>query len=416
MKVADVMQTHVECIAPDTRIEDVARFLFEKGINGIPVCKKKKLVGFITQKDILHQLYPTPSEVSKTHPHTYDFEKMEKKVSHTLQLTAQDVMSVHIITISPQTPLLQALSLMFVKKIGRLPVIDQKNHLIGLITKADIFKSLVGNKLALAENEEYNDWLTKHYYGAIDWKKRLHFEIPDIINVLEESRVHTLLDVGCGIGEHAFSLAQKGYEAIGIERSKLMIEEARKRREQLPKEMKARVSFFSGEHEQILPSFKKNIDAVIFMGNAIVHNPYNYEAVLQKTAQKLTPHGVMIFQIRNMRKILQRRVVQILSKPIHVGFSQQRMLVELYSPSSEQNRRLVTSTSSIFDFDGSKWAFFDSRSAPLAYIDKQTLEPILKTLGFHRLEYYGATAQWDYLFKNPFDPDKSDWLNVIAKR
>jgi len=36
---------------------------------------------------------------------------------------------------------------MLAHKIGRLPVVDNRGHLIGIISKGDIFKALVGNRL-----------------------------------------------------------------------------------------------------------------------------------------------------------------------------------------------------------------------------------------------------------------------------
>ena len=56
-------------------------------------------------------------------------------------------MSRKLVTISPDLPILEALSTMFINKKGRLPVVDGKGHIVGIITKRDVFKYLVGDKI-----------------------------------------------------------------------------------------------------------------------------------------------------------------------------------------------------------------------------------------------------------------------------
>lgn len=147
MKVASAMSTKVDFVTPKSRVKEISKLIFHHHINGVPVIKGKKLVGFITERDILHQFLPTMREYMEDPVNEANFEKMEKKISYILGLTADKIMAKHLVTIKPDAPLLEAQSLMFVNKIGRLPVVDKKNNLIGIIAKADIFKYLVGNKL-----------------------------------------------------------------------------------------------------------------------------------------------------------------------------------------------------------------------------------------------------------------------------
>jgi CBS domain-containing protein len=52
-------------------------------------------------------------------------------------------MSKKVITVAPDTPLQEAARLMVEHKIGGLPVVDENNRVVGVITETDIFKAFV---------------------------------------------------------------------------------------------------------------------------------------------------------------------------------------------------------------------------------------------------------------------------------
>jgi predicted transcriptional regulator len=79
--------------------------------------------------------------------HERDFEAMEKRVKEVLTKKVKDVMSKKVISIHVDEALLKAESIMKIKDIRRLPVIDSKGNLIGIISKGDIFRALVSPKL-----------------------------------------------------------------------------------------------------------------------------------------------------------------------------------------------------------------------------------------------------------------------------
>lgn len=409
MKVADVMQKHVEYVRASTPVEDVARIIFGRGINGLPVCHNRRVIGFITERDILAQFYPHLADYLKDPVKNQDFEKMEEKTSHILGLSAKDVMSKTPVTVSEHTPLLKAQSLMFTHKVARLPVVDREKNLVGIISKGDIFRSLVGQKLALEENDEYNDWLAKHFFRALDWKKRLRFEIPDLVAFLEEQQIHSVLDIGCGIGEHCLALAKEGFSVSGVERSTLMVKEAKKKRALLPHELQPKIQFFTGDYTEIFSRLKREFDAALFMGNAIAYNPYGVEEVIQKTAQRLREKSFMIFQVRNIAKTLESE------KPMSMRLHKDHMFLRFYNL-PEKKRGIVKRTLSMFLFDGKKWTFHGVKTLTLALLTKSSLESLLKKSGFNVIKVCGSMKDGDYLLRKPFDPKKSDWLNIIAAR
>ena len=82
MKVSRIVRKKVDCVIPQSSVLDASKYIFGHHHRGLPVVrgKSKKLIGFITQQDILSQLFPSVSELMEDYVHERDFEAMEKKV------------------------------------------------------------------------------------------------------------------------------------------------------------------------------------------------------------------------------------------------------------------------------------------------------------------------------------------------
>src|SRR3989344_4688208 len=268
MKVADAMSRHVDHVSSDTKVKAVSLLIFGRGINGVPVCKARKVIGFITERDILSQFYPSLDEYAQDPFREGDFEGMEKKVQDVFEMTADKIMSTNITRVTPDTPLLRAQSLMF------------------------------------TENEDYNDWLSKTYYQAVDTEDRLSHEIPDLLKVFTQHNVKTILDIGCGTGDHTIDLARRGFNAVGTDRSHGMIREANKRKQVLSKEALGRLEFYRGSFEDIQSKFTEPFDAALILGNTLSHNPHKCQKLIKQTAKHLSEHGVLILQVTNFDKVI----------------------------------------------------------------------------------------------------------------
>jgi len=191
MKVSDIMQREVDYVSPSQTVLEAARLIFGHGHNGLPVCegKEKKIVGFITDQDILSKFFPSMQEYVEDYGNIRDFEKMEEKVKEILGWKVSKIMSKNIILIREDEPVLKAQSIMQVKDVGRLPVVDKKRHLIGIVSKGDIFRVLVGKRLSLHKEGGFYDWFSEYYENMFDWEKRLSAEIPSLVNLFRKEGV-----------------------------------------------------------------------------------------------------------------------------------------------------------------------------------------------------------------------------------
>lgn len=146
MKVADIVKRDVDFVNQTQSVLDAAKVIFKHGHTGIPVVsgKNKKLIGFITDQDILSQCFPSMKEYIDDVVKSRDFDSMEEKLKEIMKMKVKDVMNHELIYIQDDAPLLKAESLMKVKHIARLSVVDKKGNLVGILTKRDIFRTLVG--------------------------------------------------------------------------------------------------------------------------------------------------------------------------------------------------------------------------------------------------------------------------------
>lgn len=413
MKVTDIMQHQVDFVYLDTPVKEVARLIFGHGINGVPVCKDKKVVGFITERDILSKFYPTIAEFIEDPVHASNFEAMEKNASEILELKAKDIMSKHPIIIPADTPLLRAQSMMFVHKVGRLPVVDKKGELIGLVSKGDIFKAIVGGQMSLDGEERFYDWFAQYYDQSHDWERRLASEIPDLDSLFKTHAAKRALDVASGTGEHTIALAKQGYETTGVEASGLMHELSEKKKSHLPPKVKKRITFVKGLYDNALKNVNNKFDAALFLGNALPHVIETDKTILENVTKALRPKGgILVFQILNFDKILGRKqgfrdfvYFQNPGKNPHILFA-------FYNRKSEKE---LEYTRCAFARAGGKWHFRGVRSTPVCYITEKDMTSLLKDLGYTGITLYGGSF-YGSLFDQKFKPMLSDWLVVVAKK
>ncbi len=417
MRVADIMSTQVDFVTTKTKVKDVARIIFGRGINGIPVVEGKKVIGFITEGDIISKLYPTMAEYAQDPIHEGNFEEMEKKVPQIFALTADKIMNKSPILVSSDTPVLRAQSIMATKSIARIPVVDEKNNLVGMITKGDIFRAVVGDNLPLTADQEYHDWQANHYDMLIDWKKRLSNEIPDLVKLFRDRKVTDILDIGFGTGEHDFALAKAGFNVLGIESSELMFRRTKDKKETYPEAIRKRIEIKTGWYPDVLSREQRIFDAAIFMGNAFPHLTQNSKKVLLSVSRVLrSKDAVAVIQTTNLQKIIEgkKRFRDLTFSTTKHGFPSEHAFLRFHDP-PKGRESMSTLTMAVFDFDGKKWKFRTLNSTQTTYLTPEIAERMLKEAGFKKVSFFGGET-FGPLFKEKFDPLQSDYLNIVAER
>lgn len=118
MKVKDAMHQPVEWVEPTTTLPVLAKKMRDLDIGAIPVGENDRLVGMVTDRDIAIRAVADGKDVTK--------------------LTARDVMSAGIVYCRDTEELEDAARIMEQKKIRRLPVLDDKKRMVGMLSLGDI--------------------------------------------------------------------------------------------------------------------------------------------------------------------------------------------------------------------------------------------------------------------------------------
>ena len=128
MFVGDRMSRPVITVTPDMAIHDVLAMFKQEHIRRAPVIKNGKLVGIVSETDLLNA---SPSDVT-----SLSIWEMNYLLS---KITVKIVMTKKVITIDEDTPIEEAARIMADNKIGGLPVL-KKGRVTGIITETDLFK------------------------------------------------------------------------------------------------------------------------------------------------------------------------------------------------------------------------------------------------------------------------------------
>jgi CBS domain-containing protein len=129
MQIKDVMSTRVTVVAPSTPVEEVARKMRDADIGATPVVHEDKLVGMVTDRDIVLRLIAEGVSIENA--------------------IASDAMSPGILFCFEDDPVERVLENMGEHQVRRLPVVDRDKRLVGVVSLGDL--SLTGRRKAAGE-------------------------------------------------------------------------------------------------------------------------------------------------------------------------------------------------------------------------------------------------------------------------
>jgi CBS domain-containing protein len=148
MLVKEIMTTSVKTARPTDPVRDIATIMCFNKISGLPVVDGEgNLVGMISEKDILHAMFPKLQDFI-ANPSTPDFEQLEREYRDVVSLRVTDLMTAIVYTAEPDMPVLKAASIMFRNRIRRIPV-SQGGRLLGIISIGDVHKAMFRKNLTL---------------------------------------------------------------------------------------------------------------------------------------------------------------------------------------------------------------------------------------------------------------------------
>ena len=145
MKAQDIMSRNPSCVTPDTSIADAARLMKDENVGVVPVVESatsKKLVGVLTDRDIAVRAVAEGRDGATT------------SVGH--------IMTSDVRTTAPTNSVKEVMDLMGSEQVRRVPVVDERGALVGIIAQADIVLEAKDDKEAEKTIEKISQPSGKH--------------------------------------------------------------------------------------------------------------------------------------------------------------------------------------------------------------------------------------------------------------
>ncbi len=152
------------------------------------------------------------------------------------------------------------------------------------------------------------------YRHLFAWSDRLEREWPFLTRELSRAPARSVVDLGCGPGEHLGRLAREGWSAVGIDLSPAQIESAQAHHPQ--------VEFHVGSMDRLNTLTGRSFGAALCLGNVMPNvDDRTFGDTLAQLRERLLPGAVLVLQLLEFTRILSgaRRAIGPMFRPPRPG-------------------------------------------------------------------------------------------------
>ncbi|GGK23310.1 hypothetical protein GCM10011583_64050 [Streptomyces camponoticapitis] len=155
--IGELMSRNVVSVRLDTPFKEIARALSDDGISAVPVLDDEGCpVGVVSEADLLHKAANRSDMSGRTPlPHLEAWERARAE-----GVVAAEIMSAPAICARPQWTVVEAARLMADRHVKRLPVVDETDRLLGIVSRSDLLRVFLRRDSAIHE-EISRDILTR---------------------------------------------------------------------------------------------------------------------------------------------------------------------------------------------------------------------------------------------------------------
>jgi len=134
LKVADVMTRDVTTVFEESNLQQVLQILGPYRFRHLPVVDGQRLVGILSHRDLLQA---TSRGLDKSAVAAVREARMLEETF------VRDVMNTNVVTTRVDTSLSEAARSMLENRVGALPVVDENDELLGIVSETDLLRCLV---------------------------------------------------------------------------------------------------------------------------------------------------------------------------------------------------------------------------------------------------------------------------------
>ena len=234
--------------------------------------------------------------------------------------------------------------------------------------------------------ESSNDpYARSEYRRLIAWNARIEREGPFLVRLLESAPDRSVLDVGCGTGEHTAFFAREGARAVGLDRSESMVTQAREH------EARGEGRFVLGEatHAAAVLAKESRFGMAICLGNTLPHvlDVAELVSLIESVHELLLPGGLFLLQILNYRRLLDQDI-RHLPVNFRAGEAEKEVVFLRLLRRQSHERILFFPTTLVLDPESSEPVSVErSRRVELRPWTAEDLRPVFEQIRFEVQEH-----------------------------
>lgn len=149
-KVKDIMTSSVIKVHRDTPIRDIAAAMYENDLTGVPVMKGSEVVGIITEADLVAKEanihMPQFIQILDGALYLDNPKKVEEELEKIRARYAEEIMTKDVVTVQEESDVHELATLMVDRHVNPVPVVNGKNELTGIVSRADLVKLIAEDK------------------------------------------------------------------------------------------------------------------------------------------------------------------------------------------------------------------------------------------------------------------------------
>jgi CBS domain-containing protein len=206
-------------VTPETPIPQVITTMTSNHIDMVPVLESDDLVGVITTTDLIklmlkfeetiHELCPIPNQDLLAVDTSSESSSDEAEFLHTwINREVREIMTEQVISLNPQDDIAKAMQIMQDNKFRHIPIIDEDDKCVGLVSDRDILRNLpFAGKKSTASSQKFRENL----FSSSFWSANFLMPIKSIM-----ARNISHISADCRICEAAYILFKKRISCLPI--------------------------------------------------------------------------------------------------------------------------------------------------------------------------------------------------------
>jgi CBS domain-containing protein len=144
MKVREIMTKDLTSCEKDVSVRELIFILDSAGIPNIPIVdEEEKVIGYISEKDLIKAALPGYFEMLHTTSFIPDLNQISKKLAQIADDPVEKYMQHNAIVVTEDDDDLQAADIIIRKGTKSLPVVDSEGRLVGKVKRIDLLHHLL---------------------------------------------------------------------------------------------------------------------------------------------------------------------------------------------------------------------------------------------------------------------------------